>query len=69
MDRSDWKGNIKLKGLGQTRLAGLDGKCDVQSDGWRVIADPRDASASKKIAQVILLVVKRREACYYTINI
>ena len=52
MDRSDWKGNIKLKGLGQMRLAGSGGKCDGGRDGRSdrvmVIADPRDASASKK---------------------
>ena len=33
MDRSDWKGNIKLKGLGQMRLAGSSEKCDVRTDG------------------------------------
>ena len=33
MDRSDLKGNVKLKGLGQMRLAGSGGKCDVRSDG------------------------------------
>ena len=33
MDRSDWKGNIKLKGLGQMRLAGSGGKCDGGTDG------------------------------------
>ena len=47
MDRSDWKGNIKLKGLGQMRLAGSGGKCGVRTDRVMVIADPRDASASK----------------------
>ena len=33
IDRLDWKDNIKLKGLGQMRLAGSGGKCDVRSDG------------------------------------
>ena len=33
MDRSDWKGNIKLKGVGEMKLARSGGKCDVQSDG------------------------------------
>ena len=33
MDRLDWKGNMKLKGLGQMRLAGSGGKCDGRSDG------------------------------------
>ena len=32
MDRLDWKGNIKLKGLGQMRLAGSDEKCDVRTE-------------------------------------
>ena len=31
--RSDWKGNIKLKGLGQMRLAGSGGKCDIRMYG------------------------------------
>ena len=49
MDRLDWKGNIKLKGLGQMRLAGSGGSVTyVRSDGRRVIVDPRDDSASKK---------------------
>ena len=32
MDRSDWKGNVKLKGLGQMRLAGSGGKCDIHTE-------------------------------------
>ena len=49
MDKSDWKGNIKLKGLGQMRFLGQVGSVTyVRSDGVMVIADPRDASASKK---------------------
>ena len=33
MDGSDREGNIKLKGLGQMRLAGSGGKCDGRTDG------------------------------------
>ena len=32
MDRLNWKGNIKLKRLGQIRLAGSGEKCDIHME-------------------------------------
>ena len=46
------EGQYQVKRAGSDEIVGSGGKCDVRtygvSDGVMVIADPRDASASKK---------------------